>query len=141
MNKICGVELKGSEAVVVLLEKQDAGYVHLDIEPRKIKLGDDESSDHIQSFFNTFQNFARQHNVDLVVIKKRAQKGQMAGGAISFKMEALIQLNGISEVGFETGQGIAAAGKKNPFKLPASLKKYQEDAFKSAALYIRKLDA
>lgn len=141
MDKICGVELKGSEAIIVLLEKKGAGYVYLDIEPRKIKLGDDESSDHIQSFFETFQNFARQHGVDLIVIKKRAQKGPMAGGAISFKMEALIQLNGISEVEFETGQGIAAAEKKTPFKLPANLKKYQEDAFKSATLYIRKLDA
>lgn len=141
MDKICGVELKGSEAIIVLLEKTDLGYAHLDIEPRRIKLGDDESGDHIKSFFETFQNFARQHDIDLVVIKKRAQKGPMAGGAISFKMESLIQLNGIAEVGFETGQGIAAAEKKSPFELPADLKKYQEEAFKSAALYIRKLDA
>lgn len=141
MDKICGVELKGSEAIIVLLEKNGEGYKYLDIEPRKIKLGDDESSDHIKSFFETFQNFARQHDVDLVVIKKRAQKGTRAGGAISFKMESLIQLNGIAEVGFETGQGIAAAERKKPFKLPANLNRYQEDAFRSAALYIRKLDA
>jgi hypothetical protein len=141
MNKICGVELKGSEAIIVLLEKTVSGYVHLDIEPRKIKLGDDESNDHIKSFFETFENFARQHDVDLAVIKKRAQKGRMAGGAISFKMEALIQLNGVSKVAFETGQGIAAAEKKKPFELPTNLKKYQEDAFKSAALFIRKLVA
>lgn len=140
MDKICGVELKGSEAIIVLLEKTDLGYVHLNIEPRRIKLGDDESSDHIKSFFETFQNFSRQHDIDLVVIKKRAQKGPKAGGAISFKMESLIQLNGIAEVRFETGQGIAAAEKKIPFELPVDLKKYQEDAFKSAALYIRRLD-
>lgn len=141
MRKICGVELKGSEAIIILLEKKDAEYIYLDIEPRKIKLGNDESSEHIKSFFETFQSFTRQHDVDVIVIKKRAQKGQMAGGAISFKMESLIQLNGITEVEFETGQGIAAAEKKNPFEIPASIKKYQEVAFKSAALYIRKLDA
>jgi hypothetical protein len=141
MDKICGVELRGSEAIIVLLEKKHAEYIHLDIEPRKIKLGDDESCDHIQSFFETFQNLVRQHGVDLIVIKKRAQKGPMAGGAVSFKMESLIQLNGIAEVGFETGQGIAAAEKKNPFKLPENLKKYQEDAFKSAMLYVRKQGA
>ena len=65
----------------------------------------------------------------------------MAGGAISFKMEALIQLNGIAEVSFETGQGIAAAEKKVPFRLSPNLKKYQEESFKSASLYIRKLNA
>ncbi|MWK58356.1 DUF3010 family protein [Pseudomonas otitidis] len=138
MNKICGVELKGSEAIIALLEKKDTGYAHLNIEPRKIKLGDDESSAHVKSFFETFQNLIRQHEIDLIIIKKRAHKGQMAGGAISFKMESLIQLNGIAEVRFETGQGIAAAEKKSPFELPESLNKYQEDAFKSAALYIRK---
>jgi len=141
MDKICGVELKGSEAIIVLLQKNGADYEYLDIEPRKIKLGDDESSGHVKSFFETFQNFARQHNIGMVVIKKRAQKGQMAGGAISFKMEALIQLNGIAEVSFETGQGIAAAEKKVPFRLPPNIKKYQEDSFKSASLYLRKLNA
>ncbi|KAB0786482.1 DUF3010 family protein, partial [Pseudomonas aeruginosa] len=100
MDKICGVELKGSEAIIVLLKKNGADYEHLDIEPRKIKLGEDESSRHVKSFFETFQNFVRQHDIGMVVIKKRAQKGQMAGGAISFKMEALIQLNGIAEVSF-----------------------------------------
>ncbi|WP_409288492.1 DUF3010 family protein [Pseudomonas sp. KCJK8927] len=141
MDKICGIELKGSEAIVVLLKKNGAEYEYLDIEPRKIKLGDDESSDHVKSFFETFQNFARQHNIDVMVIKKRAQKGKMAGGAISFKMEALIQMNGISEVRFETGQGVAAAEKKVPFQLPANLNKYQEESFKTASLYVRKLTA
>lgn len=141
MNKICGVELKGCEAIIVLLEKIGVGYKHLDIEPRRIRLGDNESSDHIKSFFETFQNFARQYEVDLVVIKKRAHKGPRAGGAISFKMESLIQLNGIAEVKFETGQGIAAAERKKPLALPADLNKYQEDAFKSAALFIRRLGA
>lgn len=141
MDKICGVELKGSEAIIVLLKKNGTAYEHIDIEPRKIKLGDDESSDHIKSFFETFQNFTRQHNIDVIVIKKRAQKGKMAGGAISFKMESLIQLNGIAEISFVTGQGIAAAEKRDPFKLPTNLNRYQEESFKAASLYIRKLNA
>jgi len=138
MDKLCGVELAGSEAIIVLLEKANAGYVFLKKESQKIKLGDDESSDDIKSFFETFQNFARQHNVELVVIKKRPQKGRMAAGAVSFKMESLIQLNGVSEVTFVTGQGMAASEKKVSFNLPAGLKKYQEDAYKAAAFYIRK---
>lgn len=138
MEKICGVELSGSEAVIVLLQKSDAGYAFLSNASQKIKLADDESSDDIKSFFETFQNFARQHSVELIVIKKRPQKGRMAAGAVSFKMESLIQLNGVSAVTFVTGQGMAASEKKIPFNLPTGLKKYQEDAFKAAAFYIRK---
>jgi hypothetical protein len=62
----------------------------------------------------------------------------MAAGAVSFKMESLIQLNGVSEVTFVTGQGMSASEKKVPFNLPVGLRKYQEDAFKAAAFYIRK---
>ncbi|NRA20907.1 MAG: DUF3010 family protein, partial [Oceanospirillaceae bacterium] len=53
-------------------------------------------------------------------------------------MEALIQLNGVAEVEFVSGQAIAAAHKKNPFELPSSLKKYQEAAFMAASLFSRK---
>ncbi|WRH90310.1 DUF3010 family protein [Pseudomonas fluorescens] len=74
MEKLCGVELSGSEAIIVVLEKVSEGYVFLSHESQKVKLGDDESTDDIKSFFETFQNFARQHDVELVVIKKRPQK-------------------------------------------------------------------
>jgi hypothetical protein len=138
MKKICGIDLSGSEAVLVLVKKGNAGYLFLGKESQKIKLGNDESSDDIKSFFETFQGFVRQHDVELVVIKKRPQKGKMAAGAISFKMESLIQLNGVADVVFVTAQGMAAAEKKIPFDMDPDLKKYQHDAFKAAALYIRK---
>jgi hypothetical protein len=136
---ICGVELKASEAIVVLLERTDTGDVFVDTEPRKIKLGDDESIIHIKSFFDSFQSFVREHKVKTIVIKKRAHKGKMAGGAVSFKMESLIQLNGESTVEFVTGQGIAAAHKRSPFQIPTQLNKYQENAYMAAALYLRKV--
>lgn len=138
MEKICGVDLSGSEAIIALVKKGDAGYVFLGRESQKIKLGNDESCHDIKSFFDTFQGFVRQHDVNLVVIKKRPQKGKMAAGAISFKMESLIQLNGVAAVEFVTAQGMAASEKKVPFDLAPDLKKYQHDAFKAAALYIRK---
>ena len=86
MDKICGVELKGSEAIIVLLKKNGADYEHLDIEPRKIKLGEDESSRHVKSFFETFQNFVRQHDIGMVVIKRyccRREKGAVQAASES----------------------------------------------------------
>jgi len=135
MSRICGIELKSSEAILVVLE--DDGVDFVEIELRKMVLEDDESVESIKSFSAAVANFIKDNQIDTVVIKKRAKKGRMAGGAISFKMEALIQLNGLAEVEFVSGQGIAAAHKKNPFQIPNNLKKYQEAAFMAASWYYR----
>lgn len=137
MSRICGIELKSSEAILVVLECNNDITRFIDIEPRKIKLGNDESSELIKSFYDSVVNFAKDNHIDTIVIKKRAKKGTMAGGSISFKLEAIIQLNGVSDVAFVSGQGIAAAQKKNPFLLPENILKYQETAFMAACLYNR----
>ncbi|MBI5593501.1 MAG: DUF3010 family protein [Deltaproteobacteria bacterium] len=137
MSRICGIELKSSEAILLVLEDTAGEVAFIDIEPRKIKIGDDESVAAIKSFFDSFVNFVRDNHVDIVVLKKRAKKGQMAGGAVSFKLEALIQLNGLAKVEFVSGQGIAASNKREPFNIPDELNKYQRNAFMTASLHIR----
>ncbi len=137
MSRICGIELKASEAILAVLERNDNKVQFIDIEPKKIKLGDDESSALIKSFYDSVVNFSKDNHIDRFAIKKRAKRGQMAGGAVSFKLEALIQLNGSVEVTFVSGQGIAAAHKKDPFEMPEGIKKYQETAFMAASLFIR----
>jgi len=135
MLRICGIELKSSVAILAVVETDEAIFV--DVELKKITLEDDESVDSIKVFYTAVINFIKDMQIDTVVVKKRAKKGRMAGGAISFKMEALIQLNGIAEVEFVSGQGIAAAHKKSAFEIPKGLKKYQEAAFMAASLYVR----
>lgn len=135
--RICGIELKSSEAIMAIIDIQGSRVVFDDIEPKKIKLGNDEEVPAVKAFLNSIIDVIRTHEIDLIVIKKRAKKGQMAGGAISFKMETIIQLNGTVDVVFVTGQGIAAANKKDSFNLPEGIKKYQETAFMAASLYLR----
>ncbi|MBQ0784041.1 MAG: DUF3010 family protein [Amphritea sp.] len=137
MSRICGIELRSSEAIFAVIECTEDDAQFVDIEPKKIKLNDDESSALIRSFYDAVVNFSKENQIDAFVIKKRAKRGQMAGGAISFKLEALIQLNGVTEVFFVSGQGIAASHKKAPFEMPDGMKKYQETAFMAASLYIR----
>lgn len=139
MAIICGIQLKSSEAILAVIERAEVGTNFIELESRKIKIGNDESSSDIQSFFDSFQNFIRDNNIDRIVLKKRAKRGQLAGGPVSFKLEALIQLNGIVEVEFVTAQRIAAANKREPFVFPDELNIYQRDAFMAAALYIRGL--
>lgn len=137
MTRICGIEIKSSDAILTVLDYDDNNIEFVDIEPRKIKLGNDESSELIRSFLDSVINFTRDNHIDIIVIKKRAKRGTMSGGAVSFKIETLIQLNGVADVSFVSGQGISAANKKNPFQIPDNIKKYQEAAFMAANLYIR----
>lgn len=137
MPKICGIELRGSEAILAIIDADDAGQQYRNIEPRKIKIGNDESTNAVQSFYESFKNYVTDNHIDVVVVKKRKKSGSMAGGGVSFKLEALIQLNGVAEVVFVSGQGVAASHKKDNFELPAEINRYQEAAFMSACLYIR----
>ena len=138
MTKVCGIELKSSEAILVVAENSTGTIELIDTEPKKLKIGDDEDSSEVRAFLDTIVNFIRDNNIDIIVLKKRARKGKMAGGSVSFKLEAIIQLNGIVETIFVSGHGIAAAHKKDQFEIPDSLNKYQETAFMAACLYIRK---
>jgi len=138
MPKVCGIELKSSEAILVVVDNATGTGELINTEPKKIKIGDDEDSAEVRSFHEAIVEFIRDNNIDVIVVKKRAKKGKMAGGPVSFKLEALIQLNGVVDTGFVTGQGIAAAHKKDKFEIPIGLNKYQETAFMAACLYIRK---
>ncbi len=135
MSRICGIELKSSEAILVIVDCDDCQFV--DVEPKKIKLSDDESCALIKSFYDSIVGYSKDNHIDTFVIKKRAKKGKMAGGSVSFKIEAIIQLSGAAEVKFVSGQGIAAAHKKQPFEIPEGIMKYQINAFMAASLYIR----
>ncbi len=138
-KRICGVELKGSEAIVAIVELLPKGFSYLDLETRKIVLNPDDSSESARAFHQAFANFVKENNIDEVVIKKRQKKGRMGGGGDSFKMEALIQLCPDLTTHLIAPQTIAAVEKKQGIELPADIKKYQEVAFKTVYCHIRKL--
>jgi hypothetical protein len=45
---ICGIEMSGSEARLVLLGGTKASFAHTDIQPKKIKITDDENPDEVK---------------------------------------------------------------------------------------------
>ena len=129
---ICGIELKANNVILVVLKNNE----YIDIKIKKIVLEDDEKQEDIRKFCNEFLLFLEENQVEKVVIKKRAKKGTFAGGAVTFKLEALIQLNPICEVELISSQTIASFEKKNIIEFPKEFKKYQEQAFLSALSYI-----
>ena len=128
--KICGIELKASNMILAVIENKE----YIDLKIKKITLENDESQDDIRKFCNDFLLFLEQNEIEKVYIKKRAKKGNFAGGAVTFKMEGLIQLNPLCEVELVSAQSISSFEKKNSIEFPENLKKYQEQAFLLALL-------
>jgi hypothetical protein len=126
--KICGIELKANNLILAVM--QDDQYI--ETKTKKITLENDEEQNGIRTFCNDLLVFLESEQIEKVIIKKRAKKGNFAGGAVTFKMEALVQLNPFCEVELISPQSISAYEKKNNTEFPDGLKKYQEQAFLSA---------
>jgi hypothetical protein len=126
--KICGIDLKASNMILVVLENGK----FLDLKIKKVALENDENQNDIRSFCNDFLVFLEENSIGKIVIKKRAKKGNFSGGAVTFKMEGLIQLNPLCDVELVSSQTISSFEKKNDILFPDSLKKYQTQAYLTA---------
>jgi len=134
--KICGVELKANTIVLSVIEVMNNEVNYLDTKIKKIALEDDENQTSLKEFKDSIDTFISKNNIEKIVIKKRAKKGNFAGGAITFKIEALIQLNLSCEVLFVSSQTITKYIKNNEIIFPKSLNKYQEQAYLSSLILV-----
>ena len=75
--KVCGIEIRGSEAILAVAEAKAQSITHLPLEPKKIALEDDDDSNHIKSFFSLIKDFVRDNHIDRIAIKKRGRKGEL----------------------------------------------------------------
>lgn len=126
--KICAVELKSNNAILLILDNKK----FVDLKIKKLILENDEKQEDIRIFCNDFLLFLEQNEVEKIYIKKRAKKGNFSGGAVTFKMEGLIQLNPLCPVELISPQAISSFEKKNEIEFPEGLKKYQEQAYLTA---------
>jgi len=135
---ICGIEIKGSEAIFALATCQQEGIGHLPLAIKKIALEEDDESANVKAFAAQIASFVRENGISHVVIKKRSKKGEFAGGPTTFKIETVFQLLTDCEVTLLSPQTINAQNKKHNFALPASLNKYQHEAYKAACAGLMK---
>ena len=125
---ICGIELKANNVILVVLKNNE--YIETKI--KKLLIEDDEKQEDIRKFCNEFLDFLQKNEIEKVFIKKRAKKGTFSGGAVTFKLEGLIQLNPLCSVDLISSSTITAFEKKNQIEFPKELKKYQEQAYLTA---------
>lgn len=129
---ICGIEIKGSEAIIAVAALDGSTLSHVPLATKKIALDDDDDAANVKLFAAQVASFVRENAVDRIAIKKRSKKGEFAGGPTTFKIEGVFQLLDGCEVTLLSPQTINAQAKKHDFDLPGTLNKYQHEAYKAA---------
>ena len=138
--RVCGVELKDNEAIVCLLSLDQGLFDIPDCKLKRIPFQNVNSRSHLQQFQQTFKQFCDDSNVDRVVIRERMRKGKFAGGAVSFKLEAAIELIDSLDVAILSPKQIKTALAADPLPIDyvdTGLKPFQEHAFLTAYASLR----
>ncbi|MEP1355389.1 MAG: DUF3010 family protein [Tateyamaria sp.] len=130
----CGCEISAKEVRLAVVHLNDDGKVEMR-RPKttRIELEDDTSEDDLRSFLAALHDFAHENEIDTFSIKTRAKKGRMAGGAVSFKIETLIQLVEGCHTRFVSPVALAHFAKKEVEEYPEKLPVYLKNAFLSGA--------
>lgn len=130
--KVCGIEIKGNDAVVCLLERDGESTTIIPSKKNKVSVGKTGSAADMRVFQDEFEKLLLDLGIKTVVIKERQTKGKFAGGAMSFKIESAIQL--IRSLDVHT-VSIHQIKKCNQAASPTvkfqntDLKQYQEQAY------------
>lgn len=130
--RICGVELKGNDAIFAIIDSDDGDISSVQCQTRKIRYGDTANHEAARHFFDAISGLVRDHHVERIAIKQRNKKGPFAGGPVTFKMEGLFQLNSHAPTDLFSGPSIAAANRRHEFDIPEDLTQYQVDAYLTA---------
>ncbi len=137
--KVCGVELKGSEALICLLSKSGDLFDIPDCRQIRFTLKDSDDQQQMRYFQQSFAKLLEDYKVERVVIRQRPHKGKFAGGAVGFKMEGALQALTQVDVEIMTPSQIKEQLKKTPMPVDfreTGLKQFQEPAFTTAFAYL-----
>lgn len=135
---ICGIEIKGCEAIIALASLDNQTLSHITLGTKKIALEEDDEASNVKAFATQVAAFVRDNQIQRIAIKKRSKKGEFAGGPTTFKIETVFQLLEGCEVTLLSPQTLNAQNKKHNFDLPATLNKYQHEAYKAACAALMK---
>lgn len=139
--RVCGVELKGSEANLCLLSLDREVFHIPECRVRKLTYPKQDSTEEIRKFQFAFKKLMEDYKVEHVAIRERQAKGKFAGSAVGFKLEAAIQLIDALQVSVMTPTIIKETLKRNPIPVAfeeTGLKIFQEGAFSVAFAYLMK---
>ncbi|GAB2912530.1 DUF3010 family protein [Rheinheimera gaetbuli] len=133
--RTCGIEIKGSEAIICLMILKDGLFELPDCRQNRFALSKDQDQEQMRHFQFTFAKFIEDYKISQLVIKERPQKGKFAGGAVGFKIEAALQLIPGCQCTLLSANEIKEKLKRSPLPVEfktTGLKVFQETAFITA---------
>jgi hypothetical protein len=132
MNTI-GIQLKGSEAILVVLAEDAEGNLEISKSSIKLKLDNHLNSDEVKQFRSQVSSLFDNLKPNKIGVLARNPKGNgvHSPSPISFKLEGVIQLYEKVEVEFIWPKSLQSFLKKNPKPISANFK-YQDDALEVA---------
>lgn len=137
--RVCGVELKGNDAIVCVMALENGLYDIPHVRVPKISINNAGDAEQMKKFQFTFAKLMSDYKIDTVVIKGRALKGKFAGGPVGFKLEAAIQLIDDITVEILSASFVKTALEKSQVNIDfrdTGLKKFQETAFSTVFAYM-----
>ncbi|MDX3775003.1 DUF3010 family protein [Chromatiaceae bacterium AAb-1] len=137
--RVCGIDIKGSEAIICLMTLKDGLFELPDCRQVRFALTKDQDADSIRKFQFIFRKFIEDYQIKQLVIKERPQKGKFAGGAVGFKIEAALQLLENCPVHIISGAELKEQLKRHPMPIDfksTGLKAFQETAFTTAYAFL-----
>jgi hypothetical protein len=137
--RVCGCEISAQEVRLAVVELNHEQNVELlRIKRTRIEIKDDTSVENLRLFLAALQEFSQENTICTFVIKTRAKKGRMAGGAVSFKIETLIQLVEGGNTRFVSPIALSNFAKKKLLGYPEKLPVYLKNAFLCGAYVLVK---
>ncbi|MCK0104501.1 DUF3010 family protein [Pseudohalocynthiibacter sp. F2068] len=137
--RVCGCEISAQEVRLAVVHLNDEGNVEmLRLKTTRIELEDDTSEADLRLFLAALHEFSRENQIDTFAVKTRAKKGRMAGGAVSFKIETLIQLVEGCDTRFVSPVALSHFAKREVEIYPEKLLVYLKNAFLAGAYALTK---
>ena len=140
--KVCGVELKGNDAIICLMSLKNGLYSLHECRVKKLTINDDRDNQQLRKFQFDFAKLMQDYQVEHVVIRERMTKGKFAGGSTGFKLEAVLQVSEEIEVSLLSPSKIKEIIKNSRVVMEfndTGLKQFQEPAFSTAFAYLESL--
>jgi hypothetical protein len=135
--KTVGIQISGSEAIIVVLEEDGENIIQLP-ESTKVKIDNHDDALQVKQFrdqIDVLLDAIKAEKIGVLARNPKA-KGRMAPSPLSFKLEGIIQLYDKQDIEFIWPQSIHAFKKKN--KIPETSLKYQQDAYNVAFYLLNK---
>lgn len=137
--KVCGVELKGNDAIICLMSLKDGLYALHECRVKKLTIADDTDAEQLRKFQFDFSKLMQDYQVEHVVIRERMTKGKFVGGSVGFKLEAALQLANDIDVSLISPSKTKEILKNSRVVMnfnDTGLKQFQESAFSTAFAYL-----